>query len=118
MLFGKKKKIANYLKEKDSDLSIFDLLLNEYLSGMLVLNLKKIGLDKIGIHIDWLDNMKTLGIQAKYKEFYLDIQIDEQELAIGCSKDEPDCDEFFAINGETNTELFYKKIQQRIEHEK
>ncbi len=114
MLFGKKRKIADYLQKKDGNFSIFGLLLKEYLSGALTLNLKKLGLTKIEIHVDWLDEIKILGIQAKYKEFCLDIQIDGKELAIGCSKYEPDCDEFFALDGETNTDFVYDKINQRI----
>ncbi len=114
MLFGKKRKIADYLQEKDVNFSIFDLLLKEYLSGALTLNLKKLGLTKIEIHVDWFDDIKILGIQARYKEFCLDIQVDDEELAIGCSKTEPDCDEFFALDGETGTDFVYNKIKRRI----
>ncbi len=115
MLFGKKKKIANYLEKKDPDFTIFDLILKEYLSGILMLKLKNLGLTKIEIHVDWLENIKMLGIQAKYKDSFLDIQVDEKELAIGCSKDEPDCDEFISFEGNLlNTNFIYEKIRQRI----
>lgn len=115
MLFGKKKKITNYLQARENRFSNFDLILKDYLSGNLIVELKKLGLSKIKIHIDWFDNIKGIGIQAKYKDFFLDIQIDEKELAIGCSKVEPDCDEFFAIDGEFDADFFYGKIQKRIE---
>lgn len=114
MLFGKKKKITNYLQERENRFSTFDLILKDYLSGNIIVELKKIRLSKIKIHIDWFDNFKVIGIQAKYKDFCLDIQIDEKELAIGCSKDEPDCDEFFAIDGEFNSDFIYGKIQNSI----
>ena len=115
MLIGKKKKIANYLKEWEDNFSNFDLILKDYLSGNLITELKKIGLSKIEIHIDWFDDIKDIGIQAKHKDYFLDIQIDKKELAIGCSEFEPDCDEFIAIDGESDASYIYCIIQKRIE---
>lgn len=115
MLTGKKKKIANYLKERKDDFSNFDLILKDYLSGSLITELKNIGLSKIEIHIDWFDDIKIIGIQAKRKDYFLDIQIDKKELAIGCSKSELDCDEFIAIDGEPDARYIYCMIQKRIE---
>lgn len=116
MLFGKKKKINDYLKERENNFSNFDFILKDYLSGSLITELKKIGLSKIEIHIDWLDVIKNIGIQAKYKNYFLDLQIDETELAIGCSKSEPDCDEFIAIDGQPDASFIYCVIRKRIEH--
>lgn len=115
MLIGKKKKIADYLKEREDHFSNFDLVLKDFLSGNLIAELKKIGLSKIEIHIDWFDDIKDIGIQAKYKDYFFDIQIDQKELAIGCSKSEPDCDEFIALNGEADVRYIYCIIQKRIE---
>ncbi len=115
MLLDKKKKIANYLEAKRSEFSAFDLVLKDYLLGILLVRLKDLGLTRIEIHIDWLDDIKDLGIQAKFNEYLFDIQIDEEELAIGCSKTEPDCDEFFAFDKNTESEFIYNKIQNRIE---
>ncbi len=114
MLIGKKKKIANYLKERKDNFSNFDLILKDYLSGNLITELKKIGLSKIEIHLDWFDDIKDVGIQAKHKDYFLDIQIDKKELAIGCSKSEPDCDEFISIDGEPDSCYIYSIIQKRI----
>lgn len=115
MLFGKKKKISNYLNEREDNFSNFDLILKDYLSGNLIAELKNMGLSKIEIHIDWFDNIKDIGIQAEYKDYFLDIQIDEKELAIGCGKDEPDCNEFIAVNGEPDASFIYHSIQKHIE---
>lgn len=68
--------------------------------------------------LDWFDNIKDLDIQAKYNEYFLDILIDEKELAIGCSKNEPDCDEFFVFDKKSDSEFVYKKIQSRIDQTK
>ena len=115
MLIGKKKKIAKYLKEREDNFSNFDFILNDYLSGNLITELKKIGLSKIEIHIDWFDDIKDIGIQAKHKDYFLDIQIDKEELAIGCSKDEPNCNEFIAISGEPDVNYIYVIIKKCIE---
>ena len=107
MLIGKKKKISNYIKEREDNFSNFDLILKEYLTGKLITELKNIGLSKIDIHIE--------GIQAKYKDYFMDIQIDKKELAIGCSKSEPDCNEFIAIDGEPDASYIYCIIKKRID---
>lgn len=114
MLIGKKKKITNYLKEREDNFSDFDFILKDYLSGNLIAQLKKIGLSEIEIHIDWFDDMKDIGIQAKYKDRFFDIQIDSSELAIGCSESEPDCNEFIPLDGESNASYIYYIIQKRI----
>ncbi len=115
MLIGKKKKISNYIKEREDNFSNFDLILKEYLTGKLITELKNIGLSKIDIHIDWFDDIKNIGIQAKYKDYFMDIQIDKKELAIGCSKSEPDCNEFIAIDGEPDASYIYCIIKKRID---
>lgn len=114
MLFGKKKKIASYLEDKKTEPTAFDLVLKDYLSGVLITKLKKIGLTAIEVHIDWYDKIKDLGIQAKYNGFFLDIQIDEQELALGCSNFEPDCDEYITLDGKNSADILYNAIQSRI----
>lgn len=115
MLIGKKKKITDYLKEREDNFSNLDLILKDYVSGNLITELKKMGLSKIDIHIDWFDNIKDIGIQAKHKDYFFDIQIDNKELAIGCSKDEPDCDEIIAIDVEPDVHFIYCVIQKCIE---
>lgn len=77
--------------------------------------IKKIGLTKIEIHIDWFGDIKNIAIQAKYKDYFLDIQIDKIELAIGCSEDEPDCTEFINIDDESNTSYIYSIIEKHVE---
>ena len=82
-VLSKKKRIKVYLNNKSVGIRTpFDSLLEEYLSGDLKDKLSEIGLDKISIHIDWLDNHKCIGIQAKYNEYYMDCQIFEDEFIL------------------------------------
>lgn len=60
MLFGKKKRILEYLTEKQTSQTItaFDTILSEYLSGFLKEKLCKLTMRSVGIHIDWLLSSK------------------------------------------------------------
>ena len=72
MLFGKKKKISEYLlvKQKTQIVTAFDDLLLDYLSGTLKDKLVNLEMKHIDIHIDWLPDYKCIGIQGKVKEYY------------------------------------------------
>ena len=115
MLFGKKRKIANYLKDKGPNLTLFDLTLKQYLSNDLTEKLKSLGLTSIEIHIDWFDDIKAIAIQAKYRNYFLNVQMDENELELGCDRDEPDCDEAIPLIGITDTDFIYANIRRRID---
>ena len=91
MLIGKKKKIAEYLRLKtDNDKCVFDVLLSDYLGGVLKNDLAAVGMKKIQIHVDWLDDIKCIAIQGRYKEYYMDLQIDLGEFSLSFDLDEPD----------------------------
>ncbi len=104
-LLSKKKRINVYLNNKSVGIRTpFDSLLEEYLSGDLKDKLSEIGLDKISIHIDWLDNHKCIGIQAKYNEYYMDCQIFEDEFTLSFDLTEADDDDEYSL---TSKEHFY-----------
>ena len=87
----KKKKITTYLQNlQETDRSAFDLLLADYLDGSLKIQLQTLGIRKIEIHIDWLDDCKCIDVQGKYQSYYLDLQIYPDEFIISFDMDEPD----------------------------
>ena len=90
MFATKKKKIKKYLEQKNEDKSAFDFLLSDYLDGALKQKLTATGIGKIAIYIDWLDDMKCIGIQGRYSQYYLDIQIYQNEFTISYDLDEAD----------------------------
>ena len=71
-------------------LSAFDCLLSDYLSGELKARLLQIGVEKIEIYIDWHNDYRCIGVQGKYRKYYVEIQIEEKEFSIGYDADEPD----------------------------
>ena len=98
IIFSKKKKIQKYLESISvENRTPFEQLLHEYLYGELKCKLMDIGLNKISIYVDWLDNHKCIGIQAKYNEYYMDTQIFEDEFAISFDLDEADDDEIYSF---------------------
>ncbi|MBQ8175793.1 MAG: hypothetical protein IJ035_01995 [Oscillospiraceae bacterium] len=89
----KKNKIKKYLDDVQANgtLSAFDYLLCDYISGRLKDNLKKMNFVGIEIHIDWLDDYKSVAIQAQNNNgMYIDFQAEKDELMIAASEDEPD----------------------------
>ena len=112
MLMTKKAKIRKYLEAvgKDSR-SAFDRLLSDYLDGKLSEKLQQIGIDKLDIHVDFLDDYKCIGIQGKYKQNFVDIQIEKTEFSIGCDPIEPDEHDYHPLE---NEELFYAAITQNL----
>ena len=91
MFVTKKKKIKKYLEQQATDdKSTFDFLLSDYLDDTLKRKLAEIGISKIAIHIDWLEDVKCIGIQGRYKEYYLDLQIYQNEFIVSYDLDEAD----------------------------
>lgn len=98
MLTAKKKKIEKYLEQKADDKKCaFDLLLSDYLDGSLKEYLASAGIKKADIHIDWFDDMKCIGIQGRYKEHYMDMQIYPDEFCVSFDPDEPDEDAVYSL---------------------
>jgi len=98
MFATKKRKIQRYLEQKpDRDKCAFDHLLSDYLDGSLKKDLESLNIRRVEIHIDWLDDIKCIGIQGRYKQYYLDLQIDPTELSISLDRDEPDEDVIYPL---------------------
>lgn len=91
MLFGKRKKLIEYLtKKEDKALTAFDMILSDYVAGSLKENLQDFGMNKINIYIDWQSNYKCINIQGKVDDYYFDIQIEPETFSLAYDKDEPD----------------------------
>ena len=113
MLLGKNKKISKYLLNKQNSKSItaFDSILSDYLCGELKHKLLGYNLKRISFHIDWLNDYKTIGIQAKFADYFFDIQINTTSFSISYDKDEPDeATEFALVEAST----FYKTLNDII----
>ena len=104
MFTTKKKKILKYLSQKSETTSAFDIILSNYLDGSLKENLSSIGISKTEVHVDWLDTIKCIGIQGRYKSYYMDLQIYQTEFSISFNLDEADEDITFPL--ECKEQLF------------
>lgn len=86
-------KIKRYLEQKiDESKPVFDSLLMDYLDGTLKEFLMSIGIKKSQIHVDWNDSMKCIGIQGRYKKYYIESQIYPYEFTVSFDLIEPDED--------------------------
>lgn len=65
------------------------------------------GINKISIHIDWLDNIKCIGIQGRYNQWFLDLQIYQNEFTVSCDLDEADEDIVYPLESK---EQFYSVL--------
>ena len=112
MFAPKKKKIQQYLNQKiESDKNAFDFLLCDYLDGTLKTDLESLGITKNQIHIDWLGDIKCIGLQGRYKKYFADIQIYPDEFSISFDLDEPDDDITYALESK---EQLYRVISDTI----
>ena len=112
MLITKKKKIQKHLEQKtESDKTTFDFLLCNYLDGTLKTDLESVGITRNEIHIDWLDDIKCIGIQGRYKKYFADVQIYPDEFSISFDLDEPDDDITYALESK---EQLYRVISETI----
>lgn len=98
MFTTKKKKIQKYLEQKaDNNKCAFDTLLYDYLDGSLKENLESVKIKKVEIHIDWFDDVRCIGIQGRYKEYYMDLQIYPNEFSVSFDLDEADEDVIYPL---------------------
>ena len=98
MFTTKKKKIRKYLEQKaDDNKCAFDDLLSDYLDGSLKENLESVKMEKVEIHIDWFEDIKCIGIQGRYKEYYIDLQISPNEFSVSFDLDESDEDVIYPL---------------------
>ena len=113
MFFTKKKKIQKYLEQKaESDKNVFDFLLCNYLDGTLKTDLELLGITKNEIHIDWLDEIKCIGIQGRYNKYFVDIQIYPDEFSISFDLDEPDDEITYILESK---EQVYRVLSETID---
>ena len=105
-MFGdKKKKIKKYIEQlSPQNKTTFDLLCEDYINGLFKKQLEQIGLIKPIIHIDWTDQIKCIGIQAKYDVWHIDMQIYSDEFCLAADLDEADYDTCFKLE---NKEQFF-----------
>lgn len=87
----KNKKIVNYLKE-ENEASVFNELLNLYISDELKSMLQDWGLTKVSLYVTWNDIEKCLDVQARYQDYFYEWQFykEECEYMIYIDGDEPD----------------------------
>jgi hypothetical protein len=112
MLFSKKKKIAAYLQRiPDGEKTAFDLLLADYLDGTLKNRLESMGITKLEIHIDWLLGYKSICLQGRYQQYYMDAGIDAEEYFVEFDLDEPDGEETYPLE---SREAVYQRISGMI----
>ena len=99
-----------YLEPKSNanTLTCFDILLSEYLLGRLKTHLENMMLNRIRIHIDWLPDYKCIDIQSKFKNYYFEIQIEEDEFSISYDTDEADDPIFYSLE---SSDQFYNAIR-------
>ena len=98
MLFkSKKKKIEQYLASKAHNYTAFDKLLADYQIGSLGKEIIQLGVEKAEFYIDFLDDYKCINIQGKYRGYFIDIQIEENEFSIAYDQDEPDEPQGYAL---------------------
>ena len=98
MFTTKKKKIQKYLEQKtDDNKCAFDDLLSDYLNGSLKDNLESVKIERVEIHIDWFEDIKCIGIQGRYKEYYMDLQIYPNEFSVSFDLEEPDEDVIYPL---------------------
>ena len=76
--------------------------------------MQSLGLDAIEIHVDLTDTEKFIYIQGRYQSYDLNVQLTENELAIGYSDTEPDPEMIYPIDAETPYGFLLTKIREHI----
>ncbi len=110
MFRTKKSRIKAYLQGLPHR-TAFDELLSDYLDGTLKDDLAELGITKIELHIDWQVNTKCIGIQGKYHNWFVDIQIYPHEHSFSADLDEPDDDTWQALR---TVKDFYCDIEAKL----
>ena len=81
------------------------------MDGTLKTDLESLGITKNQIHIDWLDDIKCIGLQGRYKKYFADIQIYPDEFSISFDLDEPDDDITYPFESK---DQLYRMISETI----
>ena len=108
MLWGKKKKIAAYIKENGH--APFALLLEDWISGEMKKSLEAKGFSEIEIHVDFLPDYKCIGIQARAGKEFFDIQAEESVFHIAKGEDEPEYIQEYPL---ISKDCFYAEIYKQ-----
>lgn len=110
MFQSKKKKIMSYLENKQSteNLTVFDVLLHDYLSGNLKSEFDTMGFSHIEIHIDWLDDYRCIEVTGRYGKYQVEIKIEASEFTIAYDEDEPEEYKEYPL---INKQSLYTEIQ-------
>lgn len=112
MCIFKKKKIARYLQNIHPEERLaFDMLLSDYLEGLLKRELQSLEIAKIEIYVDWQSDHKCIGVQGRCKNYYMDLHIYPDEFMVAFALDEADEDETYAL---TSKEQFYQILSDTI----
>lgn len=111
MCLFKKKKIRNYLSNVGEDKSTFNRLLEDYLSGELKEIFQNIGLNRIELGVDLFH---TIWLQARYGDFFVEVQIHSDEFSIAVDLDETDDDVFYPLNDKMD---MIEKIKHEIKRQ-
>jgi len=91
MFLTKKKKIRRYLDTvPEAALGAFDLLLADYLGGELKARLAALGITGIGLHADWMEEMRCISAEGRWGTYYMDLQIYPDEFLLDFDEIEPD----------------------------
>lgn len=111
MFQSKKKKIQKYLSEKPAaQLTPFDELLKDYLSGKMKEMISGFGTKKVEIHIDWLPDYQCIGVQGVHNGNYLDLQIEPQEFHVGFDPAEPDEHKYYPLEDKEQVYTVLKEL--------
>ena len=111
MFQTKKSKIKKYLNERQAEMTPFDDLLTDYLSGELTNRLSELGIQRISFYIDWHADYKCINIQGRHQQNYVDIQVEPSFFSMGCDPEEPDEHVEFTLESH---EAFYKIVAKQL----
>ena len=114
MLFqSQRNKVLQYLeRKKEAGLSAFDELLRDWAAGDMKERLREMGLTGVEIHLDWLENYQCLGIQGKYQQNYVDLQIEPQQVLFAYDPDEPDEPECLPLESKEQVYALLNNLSQ------
>ena len=112
MFRTKKKKIAAHLAQQKNTLSAFDELLGDYLSGAMKGRLGNLEISKIDLHIDWLPEYRCINIQGKFRDYFLDFQVEPDAFEAAYDRDEPEDPVEYPLG---SAEQFYESVGKIIE---
>ena len=115
MLFqSKRNKVLQYLEQKKAaGWTPFDELLRDWAGGDMEKRLREMGLTGVEIHLDWLADYQCLGIQGKYQQKYVDLQIEPRQVLFAYDPVEPDEPECLPLESKEQVYALLNSLPQR-----